>query len=286
MGENISDTIRDRRTVRIFREKSLSRDIILRLVDAACNAPAGGNTSKWNIIVVTDRNLKERIRYAALNQEFLLACSVIFVFIGGRVKNTFLAVENLLLEAHSLGLEGCVVGSFDEKIVAEILGIPRNINIHILVAIGEPKEGVRNPGKRFPLEVIHWNKYGVREISIDLLRKIVLDAQNKVKDFLEQRKMFLEKYGEKSFEIYRLEEKYSAFVFRPILERIVELMRELNYKTRLAEKILEKLREYGEGRWSRISSTNNINSREVVEWERRYSTKIFPEIIENILREI
>jgi len=286
MGESILDIIRDRRTARIFVDEDLSRENILRLIEAACSAPAGGNTYKWNVIVVTDRDLRERIRKVSLNQEFVSKCGVLFVFIGGRAENIFLAIENLLLEAHSIGLEGCIVGSFDREKVREILGIPKNISIYILVAVGKPREIEKNPGKKFPLEVIHWNKYGIRGISIDLLKKIVMDARDKVKDFLGQRKIFLEKYGEESFEIYRLEEKYSAFVFRPILARIIDLMKELNYKPNLVEMIEKKLSEYGRGRWSRISSTNDINSREVVEWEREYSTKIFPEIIENLSREL
>lgn len=275
------EEIEKRRSCRKFKRKKVSAEVIEKLVWAACQAPAGGNLARWEVIVVTNEEVKNKLTKASLNQEFISEASVVLVFIGGREFNTACAVENLLVVAHTMGLEGCIVGAFDREAVRKILNIPDDVNVNCIVPVGYPKVEEKNPGKRYPVEVIHFERYGARKITEETLKTVVKDALLKVEEFNELLKELVERFGENSFEVYRLEEKYAAFVFKPILWRIRYLLTYLGFKTE-ADKVSKILEEYSNGRGKRLSETRDINSKEVIEWERKYSREIFPKIIKEL----
>ena len=54
--------IRGRRSVRHFSDRPVPRDIIENCLKAAATAPSGANKQPWHFVVVTDRELKKRIR--------------------------------------------------------------------------------------------------------------------------------------------------------------------------------------------------------------------------------
>ena len=61
---------------------------------------------------------------------------------------------SLTLEAESLGLGTCILGLFDRPALRELLGIPKDNGIFIVVAVGYPaSDDVRNK-QRKPIEEI------------------------------------------------------------------------------------------------------------------------------------
>ncbi len=280
-----AEVIFRRRTVRVFKPLKLTDEQVFRLLEAACYAPAGGNNANWEVIVVRDDETKRKLVKASLNQEFIGDAGAVFVFFNGKPSNVSAAIQNLLLMAHSMGLEGCWVGSFNGIKVKRILKMPVDSTVNAIVAVGVPAEDARDPGKRFPEEVVHLEEYGNRMVGVDLLNKILNQMEKKVGDFKELLRVTIEKYGLESYPVYRLEEKYAAFVFTPLLRRLAKVLRELGYRS-LAERIEENVREYAKGRWRRITESNDINSGNVISWERKYSQIIYPMLIKSILEEL
>lgn len=280
----IIKAILGRRSVRVFKSFKIGYENLEKLVKAACYAPAGGNDPTWEVILVEDDIMKRELTKVSLNQEFIKYSSVVFVFVGGRTANVAAAIQNLLLAAHSLGLEGCWIGAFNREKVAKLLEIPSEIPIHAIVAIGKPKEIPTNPGKRFPEEVLHFEKYGKRKINLSLLKKVIEQVEEKLREFKKLRAMVKEKYGEDSYYMYRIEEKYSAFVFRPLLKRIFRIFEELGVYKELSNKLRKTVKEYERGRSERLKTTLDINSKEVIEWERKYANEVFSKLIEEIVR--
>ena len=58
-----------RRTVRQFSNRPVSRDIIEQCIRSAATAPSGANLQPWHFVVVTDPSLKRQIRAAAEREE-------------------------------------------------------------------------------------------------------------------------------------------------------------------------------------------------------------------------
>lgn len=59
--------------------------------------------------------------------------------------NSAFAVENMVLRAHDLGLGTCIVAMFNQQVVRELLEIPNNLVVTMLISVGYPAE---EPGPR------------------------------------------------------------------------------------------------------------------------------------------
>jgi iodotyrosine deiodinase len=63
------EEIRRRRTVRDYSDRAVPRDVIEQCLLAAGTAPNGANRQPWHFVVVTEPELKRRIREAAEREE-------------------------------------------------------------------------------------------------------------------------------------------------------------------------------------------------------------------------
>lgn len=63
------EAMRRRRTVRDFAIREIPREVIENCLRTAGTAPSGANIQPWHFVVVTDPNLKQRIRMAAEDEE-------------------------------------------------------------------------------------------------------------------------------------------------------------------------------------------------------------------------
>ncbi len=77
------DDMLRRRSVRRFSHRPVSRQVIEDCLAAANAAPSGANRQPWHFVVVTDPELKRRIREAAEEEER--------AFYGGRAPDDWLA---------------------------------------------------------------------------------------------------------------------------------------------------------------------------------------------------
>lgn len=63
------DEMRRRRTVRQFSDRPVAREVIEACLRAAGTAPSGANYQPWHFVVVSDPEVKQRIRVAAEQEE-------------------------------------------------------------------------------------------------------------------------------------------------------------------------------------------------------------------------
>ena len=60
-----------------------------------------------------------------------------------------IAVENMVLAATGEGLGTCWIGSFDETQVRDLLKIPKNLRVIVLLAVGYPSDKENLTGQNF-----------------------------------------------------------------------------------------------------------------------------------------
>ena len=77
------DEARARRSVRHFSPDPVPREALLACIDAAAQAPSGANKQPWTFVLVTDADVKRRIREAAEKEER--------AHYGGRASKRWLA---------------------------------------------------------------------------------------------------------------------------------------------------------------------------------------------------
>lgn len=68
-AEAFLEDVRRRRSVRSFSERPAPEDVIRRCVEAAGTAPSGANQQPWHFAIVTDPDVKHRIRIGAEKEE-------------------------------------------------------------------------------------------------------------------------------------------------------------------------------------------------------------------------
>lgn len=103
-----------RRTVRHFARRPVPREVVENCLRAAGTAPSGANHQPWHFVVVTDPELRTRLREAAEKEER--------EFYGGRAPQEWLeALEPLGTDAHKPFLEeaGCLIAIFAESYQTE-----------------------------------------------------------------------------------------------------------------------------------------------------------------------
>jgi nitroreductase len=143
------DAIRLRRSVRAFEDRPVPREALDRMFEAARQAPSAKNFMPWRFVVVTDPAHRAAIADSGVYGKFLTHCPVVLVGCGDAAVSpqwyavdTAIALEHIALAAVAEGLGSCWIGSFDEALVKNLLGVPEEQRIVALLALGYPKEKI------------------------------------------------------------------------------------------------------------------------------------------------
>jgi len=160
----ILEAIRSRYSCRAYQEKTIKQEKLDQILEAARLAPSAMNTQDWRFVVVKDKEIKRQIaattnKPAAFEKAGIIiaACSnSSHVMRCGQAIGPIdvsIALEHICLQATELGLASCWIGSFETEKVREILGVPADIAIIELMAVGYPADE-RPEAKREPIEKI------------------------------------------------------------------------------------------------------------------------------------
>jgi nitroreductase len=160
------ETLKTRRSVRSYQDKSVPREAIETIIDSARLAPSANNIQPWEFIVVTEAGTRKRIADLADYGKFIAdagACVAVFAKgVKHYLEDASAATENLLVAAHALGLGTCWVAGYKKDYaepVRELLGVPEGYMLVALVSLGYPAEKPEPHGKRDLSEVLHWEKF-------------------------------------------------------------------------------------------------------------------------------
>jgi len=160
----VLEAIRKRYSCRAYQDRSIERQKLESILEAARLAPSAKNTQDWRFVVVTDKETKRQVAETTNRPEvfekagaIIAACSNSdYVMQCGQAIGPIdvaIALEHICLQATELGLGACWIGSFDPKKVRRILGIPDDIVIVELMAVGYPADSRPEP-KREPIDRI------------------------------------------------------------------------------------------------------------------------------------
>lgn len=162
----VQEAIKGRRSIRRFLDKEIPDDAIEALKEALRWAPSAGNLQARKFYFVFEQGLRVKIANHCFGQMFISGAPLVVVACGdlsrispyGKrgtelyvIQDAAVAVENMMLQAHELGLGSVWVGAFDERGVAKALVLPDSLRPLAIVPVGWP--GHRPlPPKRLPVE--------------------------------------------------------------------------------------------------------------------------------------
>lgn len=157
---SVLDTIKNRRSIRDFKDRAVPDEAIDALVEAIRWAPSAGNLQSRKFYFVFNQDVKRGLAKAALGQNFIARAPMVVVActdnrIASRygergvdlysIQDTATSVENLMLTAHELGLGSVWVGAFNESEVFEVLDLPHNLRPVVIIPVGYPERTPKAP---------------------------------------------------------------------------------------------------------------------------------------------
>ena len=114
---NIIETIKDRRSIRKYKSEAVPREIIEKIVDAGLYAASGMNRQQTIVVAITDPETRNRLAKdnASImgrdSDPFYGAPAVLVVLAAADcftgIYDGSLVMGNLMLAAHSLGVDSC-----------------------------------------------------------------------------------------------------------------------------------------------------------------------------------
>lgn len=171
---DVFDAIQNRKSSRSYKPTPVPKAVLEKLLEAARHSPSAKNVQPWHFIVVTDK-AKRKALSKGMFASFLEKVPAVIVLCGDQqaspdwyVVDVALAGENMVLAATAEGLGTCWVGSFDEKQVQKLLGIPKELRVVALLAVGYAQEKISLTEKIIHLirrrktlkEISSWEMYG------------------------------------------------------------------------------------------------------------------------------
>lgn len=170
------DVMRKRRSIRKYKKESVSRNLLLQLIEAAIWAPSGSNVQPWYFIILDDTNTVEQVNAFSPGllgrpPNIILICSdrkKAFEKAGtlGRdelcVMDISMAAQNIMLLAEEIGLSTCPVKSFNKRAISKILNLPDYVSADLIISVGYSDEITSTPQRRSVEEVTFFNTWGGR----------------------------------------------------------------------------------------------------------------------------
>jgi nitroreductase len=157
--------------------------VLLRCMEAARLAPSASNSQPWKFIIVDQEPMLSQLAQSTFSEivpfnKFVMKAPVILVILIDKPKlitriamkvkkrdwqlvDIGIVAAHFCLQAAEDGLGTCMLGWFDEKKVKDILKIPADKTIGLLIAAGYAPDGYHLRTKiRKPLEeIISYNSY-------------------------------------------------------------------------------------------------------------------------------
>jgi nitroreductase len=187
----VLEAIKNRRSIRKYKPTAVDDRTIETVLEAARWAPSWANSQCWRLVVVRDAEIKDKLaetlfgasadrpnRAAEAMRQAPMAI-VVCAELGrsgystrepGKpltdkgeswyMFDTALAMQNLTLAAHASGLGTVIIGSFDAKKVAAILGVPDGFCVVSLTPLGYPDEEPPTRPRKELSEIVFYDKFG------------------------------------------------------------------------------------------------------------------------------
>ncbi len=178
---NFMEIIKERRSIRKFEDKDIAEADIKKILDLVSWSPSWANTQCWEIIVVKDSEIKEKLKSAIAPKnpatEAVKAAPVVFAlcaklksagYYNGVVTTKFgdwfmhdigIAAQTLVLSAHHLGLSSVIVGLFDHNAASLILEVPEGYELVSLIPVGYPDQSPKPPKRKDISQFTHYDKW-------------------------------------------------------------------------------------------------------------------------------
>jgi 5,6-dimethylbenzimidazole synthase len=204
-AEAFMKVVATRRSIRSYKQDPVPQEAVLKVMEAGGWAPSSANSQPWDIVVVRDPATKDLIQESVkkviarikelrdfpflrtFTAHYMLEAPVqLVVCADPRFQyvsmmhgvdpdvqsfatwgSVSMAVQNMLLAAHALGLASVVFTNFYPAEVKEILGVPDPLKVVCILPLGYAAEDRAAPLRRATGDFVHWEKFDKAKLRPD-----------------------------------------------------------------------------------------------------------------------
>jgi nitroreductase len=189
------EAIKTRRSIRRYKADPVDDTQIEAILEAGRWAPSWANTQCWRFIVVRDPAIRAKVAESLMKIKLpdkevenpgAKAINTVPVLIvvcanmgksgtkpgsGGGAEfvtdkgdwfmfDTALAVQNMVLAAHALGLGTVIIGAFDAQKAEQALNLPQGYRVVTFFPVGVPDQEAKVPPRKELSEIVIKDRWG------------------------------------------------------------------------------------------------------------------------------
>jgi nitroreductase len=192
MTGRVLELANSRKTVRKFSAKPVTMDDLLYALEVARQAPSGANEQPWRFIVVTDPDLKKRIRdaseraeralYANVKGDFrewlishglshekpfleeapLLVAVLMIASAQYARESIWVAIGHLILALEERGLSTITYTPSNTNLPLAELDAPQGFKLEAILPVGYSEDETPKESKKDLDEITYMNRWGVK----------------------------------------------------------------------------------------------------------------------------
>lgn len=191
----ILELLKKRRSVRLFSEKEIDKEVINYMLECGRLSPSGGNEQPWKFGVITDKDTINKITNYCYNQKWISNAKLLIVLCstivnknkGGRdiqiarfpelkdeiqklndnlynrlnleEHQTKIAGTHMVLAGLEKGVTSTWVSYFDVDMVSKLLNLPNEIIASEIIVFGYPKEKSKSITKKELENIVFFNNF-------------------------------------------------------------------------------------------------------------------------------
>ena len=169
-----------RRSVIVYAKRPVEAKKIDAIIEAALRSPSGRAARPWTFVVVTDKALLEKLSVAKPQGAAFVKDAPVAVVVCGDPSASGLWIEDCSIAAVAMQYAALAQGlgsrwaqmrgnSFDEgttstQYIAKLLGLPENLTVLCIIAIGYPgQEMVPYKKDELRFDKVSYNRYGQKK---------------------------------------------------------------------------------------------------------------------------
>lgn len=167
----VSEAIKQRRSVREYKLEPVPEEKLNRVLEAARLAPSAHNAQPWKFVVVKDEGKRRELAEAAAGQSFVGEAPIVIVAVALEPEHIMscdvpayavdlaIACDHITLQAVEENLGTCWIGAFSQEKVKEILSIPKRYKVVALLPLGYPADRPRQKIRKNLNEIVCFDEF-------------------------------------------------------------------------------------------------------------------------------
>lgn len=147
------EVMKQRYSCKNYSDKKIDDKILTEILEAGRLAPTAKNGQIQKVYVLnSEESLKmvDEVTPCRYNAQTVLAISYdknsVYVYPDGvsnsGMEDTSIVTTHMMLRAKDLGVDSCWLNFFDPNKLHDLLGLPENEQVAMLLDLGYPKDGV------------------------------------------------------------------------------------------------------------------------------------------------